>query len=333
MKKLKTISLKSKSLIRHLLIPNIMNSITILHKIQLLLVFLLCSYYVNAQHQPQYTQYMYNTMSINPAYTGSLGTLDIVGTYRSQWVGIDGAPVTQYLGIHSPLSFNRVGIGLNIQNDALGPANQTFANANFSYSIQVAPTMQLAFGLKAGFKIFNVDFTKGTFQTPGDPILNENIENRITPTLGAGAYLYSNNWYVGFSVPDFASSAYFDDNNEAVAREEIQYYLIGGYVFDLSTHLKFKPAFLAKYTQGLPLVVDFSANFLFLERFSLGASYRYEDAVSVLAGFQINEPFFVGYSYDYTTTGFSNYNSGSHEIILRYTLPRKNKRINSPRYF
>lgn len=315
------------------LISSTMNSLSTLHKAQLLIVFLLCSYFVSAQHQPQYTQYMYNTMSINPAYTGSLGTLDIVGTYRSQWVGVDGAPVTQNLGIHSPLNFNRVGVGFNLQNDALGPANQLFANANFSYSLQVSPTKQLAFGLKAGIKLFNVDFSRGTFQTPGDPLLSENIENRFTPTLGVGVYLYSDNWYVGFSVPDFATSDYFDDNNQAVAKEELQYYLIGGYVFDLSSQLKFKPAFLAKYTHGLPIVADFSANFLYLERFSLGASYRYQDAISLLAGFQVNDPFFVGYSYDYTTTGFSNYNSGSHEIIVRFTLPQKNKRINSPRYF
>lgn len=310
-----------------------MNSNSIFYKAKILIVFLICGYMANAQQQPQYTQYMYNTMSINPAYTGSLGTLDIVGTYRSQWVGIDGAPVTQNLGIHSPLNYNRIGIGLNIQNDALGPANQTFANANFSYSLQIAPTTQLALGLKAGAKLFNVDFSKGTFQTPGDPLLSENIENRITPTIGAGAYLYTNNWYIGLSIPDFMSSDYFDDNDQAVAKEELQYYLIGGYVFDLNRQLKFKPAFLAKYTHGLPLVIDISANFLFLERFSLGASYRFEDAVSALAGFQITESFFVGYSYDYTTTGFSSYNSGTHEAILRFTLPQKNKRINSPRYF
>lgn len=310
-----------------------MNSINILQKFQFACVFLLCSYLAHGQQQPQYTQYMYNTMSINPGYTGSLGTLDIVGTYRSQWVGVDGAPVTQNLGLHSPLNFNRIGIGLNIQNDALGPANQLFANANFSYSIQLAPTTRLSLGLKAGAKLFNVDFSKGTFQNPNDPLLNENIDNRITPTLGAGAYMYSNNWYLGLSIPDFLTSDFYSDNNQSIAKEEIQYYLIGGYVFDLNDQLKFKPAFLAKYLHGFPLVVDISANFLFLERFSLGASYRLEDAVSALAGFQITESFFVGYSYDYTTTGFSSYNSGTHEVILRFTLPQKNKRINSPRYF
>lgn len=309
-----------------------MNSNIALHKI-LLLIIVFISGAVNAQQQPQYTQYMYNTMSINPGYTGSLGTLDIVGTYRSQWVGIDGAPVTQNLGIHSPLNNNRIGLGLHVQNDKLGPANQFFANANFSYSLQISPTKRLAFGLKAGAKVFNVDFSRGTFQNPNDPLLSQNIDNRITPTLGAGVYLYSNNWYVGLSVPDFTASEFYDDNDEAISKEELQYYLIAGYVFDLSPRLKFKPAVLAKYTHGFPIVVDVSANFLLMERLSAGVSYRYNDAVSALAGFQITESFFVGYSYDYTVTGFSNYNSGTHEVIVRFTLPQKNKRINSPRYF
>ncbi|WP_347373224.1 type IX secretion system membrane protein PorP/SprF [Aequorivita sp. Q41] len=294
------------------------------------LVLAMSSY---AQQNPQYTQYMYNTMSINPGYTGSMGTLDAVLTYRDQWVGIDGAPVSQNFGIHSPLSNEKIGLGLNLQNDEIGPAQEMYADANFSYTLQVSSTLKLGLGLKAGAKIFNVDFSKGTFENPGGDPLNQNIDNKLTTALGAGAYLYSEKWYLGLSVPDFISNKYYDDIEESVAEEEIQYYLIGGYVFELSPSLKFKPAFLAKYVQNTPFVVDVSANFLIMDQFSLGASYRYEDSVSGLAGVNFMKGFFVGYSYDYTLTDLSDYNSGSHEIVLRYTIPQKNKKVNSPRYF
>lgn len=305
---------------------------SIIYKIMGLLVLTAVSSSIYAQNSPQYTQYMYNTMSINPGYAGSLGTLDIVGTYRDQWIGIEGAPVTQNLGIHAPLRNDKIGLGLNIENDNLGPANQFFADGNFSYTLQLSPTIKVALGVKAGIKLFNVDFTKGNFQNPNDP-LAQNIDNRITPTLGAGAFFYTDNWYVGLSVPDFTTDNFYDDVEQAIAQEEIQYFLMGGYVIDMNPSLKFKPAFLLKYLDGFPVVVDVSANFLFNERFTIGAAYRYEDAISGLAGIMVFDGFFAGYSYDYTLTDFSNYNSGTHEIVLRYTLPKKSKRVNSPRFF
>lgn len=288
---------------------------------------------VYSQQRPQYTQYMYNTMTVNPGYTGSLGTLYALGAYRSQWTGIDGAPVSQNLSVHSPLGDEKIGLGLNLINETLGPASQVFADLNASYSIRVSQTTQLGFGLKAGIKLLNVDFSKGTYLDPNDPLLSQNIDNKVNPTVGAGAYLYSDKWYVGLSVPDFISDKFFDEGSNSVAKEEMQFYLIGGYVFDLSTELKFKPAVLAQYSQNLPVTVDFSANFLIRERLVLGAAYRYNDAISGLAGFYLNESFFLGYSYDYTTSEFTNYTKGSHEIILTYTLPSKGKSVYSPRFF
>ncbi|QNJ98721.1 PorP/SprF family type IX secretion system membrane protein [Constantimarinum furrinae] len=285
------------------------------------------------QQDPQYTQYMYNPMSINPGYAGSLETLDIVGIYRDQWVGIDGAPVTQSLGAHAPLRNDEIGLGVDIRHDALGPSDEVLINGNFSYKLQLSPYIKLGLGLKAGANIFNVDYSKGLFQDPNDPVFNNNIDNRLTLNLGAGIYLYSDNWYLGGSVPDFITNQFYDDIQQSVAEEELQYYLIGGYVFDVTTDLKLKPAFLLKYLSGFPVVVDFSANMMYRERFVLGISYRYEDAVNGLAGFQILDSVFVGYSYDYTLTDLQDYNSGTHEIVLRFTLVQKSKRINSPRFF
>lgn len=165
-------------------------------------------------------------------------------------------------------------------------------------------------------------------------MLSQNIDNKVNLTIGAGLYMYDEKWYVGLSVPDFIADRYFDDNSNSVTKEEVQFYLIGGYVFDLSTDLKLKPAFLAQYSQNYPFNIDVSANLLIKDKLSLGMAYRYEDAISGLAGFHINENFFIGYSYDYTLSDFTNdYTKGSHEIILSYTFNQKGRAVRSQRYF
>jgi type IX secretion system PorP/SprF family membrane protein len=287
----------------------------------------------NAQQESQYTQYMYNPSIINPAYTGSTGALDLVAVYRNQWTGLDGAPETQTLGIHSPLSNERMGIGLNIQNETLGPVKEFNAAVNFSYNIQLNYNTKLAFGISGGIDNYDVDFSRGTFLNPNDPILSKNIDSRYSATIGAGTYLYSDNWYVGLSVPDFLTNELYNGVENSIAEEQLQFYVMGGYVFELNPNLKFKPTVLAKFQKEYPLVVDVSANLLIQNSLSVGLSYRYDDAVSALAGIRLFDGFFAGYSYDYTVTELSNYNNGTHEIILRYTLPQRSNIIQSPRFF
>lgn len=297
----------------------------------LLLSFFTATLY--AQQDPQYTQYMYNTMTVNPAYAGSVGTLEANLLHRSQWVGIDGAPETQAFAVHSPLSNERVGLGLSAVNDKLGPSNELFLDGNFSYTIPMAYDKKLAFGLKAGFRMLNVDWSKGRFNNPIDPILNQNISNNFKPSLGAGIYYYSDKWYVGASVPNFIRNDYYDDVQEAVNRDRFHYFFIGGYVFNISDNLKFKPAFLVKAVSGAPLSTDLSANFLIHDKFTAGASYRFDDSVSALAGFQVTNTIFIGYAFDYTTSELNKYNDGSHEIILRFQMQKKTSQMKSPRFF
>ncbi|MGV3696830.1 PorP/SprF family type IX secretion system membrane protein [Flavobacterium sp.] len=288
---------------------------------------------VNAQQDPQYTQYMYNTMTVNSAYAGSTGTLEAVLLHRSQWVGIEGAPETQAFTVHAPLSNERIGLGVSAVNDKLGPSNELYLDGNFSYTIPLGYEHKLAFGLKAGMRMLNVDWSKGRYRNPVDPILNENIDNQMKPSLGAGIYLHTDKWYVGFSVPNFIRNNYYDDIQEAVNRDRFHYFLIGGYVFDISDNLKFKPAFMVKAVSGAPLAYDLSANFLIHEKFTAGASYRYDDSVSALAGFQVTNSFFIGYAFDYTTSELNKYNDGSHEIILRFQMQKKSSQMKSPRFF
>jgi type IX secretion system PorP/SprF family membrane protein len=297
----------------------------------IVLVFILISTISFAQQDPQYTHYMFNTLSVNPAYAGQRETLSVVGLHRSQWVGINGAPQTQSLSIHSPLRNERIGLGLNIVSDALGPARESFVDANFSYTIPLnANDLKLSFGIKGGFHMLDTDWSKGRFQNP-DRVFNNNL-NLISPTIGAGLYMHTRKWYLGLAVPNFLKTEHYDDFQESVATERMHFYFIGGYVFNISETTELKPAFLVKGVSGAPLIADVSANFWFQKKLTAGLAWRWDDSVSALVGLQVTPGMFVGYSYDMTTTGLSNYNSGTHELTLRFEI-KKLGRILSPRFF
>jgi len=297
------------------------------------LLFTLSGLNVMAQQNPEYTQYMYNTITVNPGYTGSVGTLEANLLLRKQWVNIDGAPQTGTFGIHSPIGNKKVGLGLNIISDDLGPSTEQTLTGNLSYSLDLGVETKLAFGLKAGVRLLDIDWSKGRFYDANDALLNNNINNKFMPTVGSGAYMYSNKWYVGLSVPSFLRYDFYDDVQESVVSDKLHYYLIGGYVFDLSDAVKFKPSVLVKAVEGAPWATDFSANFLLQEKLTLGASYRMDDSVSALVGLQFAKDFFIGYSFDYTVTNLNKYNDGTHEVILRYQMPQKSTTIKSPRFF
>ena len=304
---------------------------SILKGVLVLLLVLLIMDTRLAQQDPQFTQYMYNTLSVNPAYAGQRKVLNITGIYRTQWVGLDGAPKTQTLGIHTPLRNERIGLGLSVVNDELGPSSETYIDAAFSYSIPLGDyETELSFGVKAGMHLLDINWSKGRFQNP-DGLFNENV-NLFSPTVGAGLYLHSHSWYLGLSVPNIITTEHYDDFQESVGIERLHYFITGGYVFDLSNTTKFKPAFLVKAVSGAPLIADVSANFLFNEKLTLGLAWRWDDAISGLVGFQINESILIGYAYDSTTSGLSNYNKGTHEIMLRFEIQQLG-RLLSPRFF
>lgn len=290
-----------------------------------------------AQQDAQYTNYMYNTMNINPAYAGSRGTTSLFGLHRTQWVGLVGAPTTNTFAIHSPLRDSNLGMGLTIMNDVIGPSDESTVSIDFSYTIPTSDRFKLAFGFRATAHLLNIDFTKLNIFNPGDVLAQYNIDNRFSPNFGAGMYWYSDRTYLGLSVPNILETTHFDrwQNSmgaTSVASERLHYHLIGGHVFDLNYAIQFKPAFLLKVVEGAPLQLDLSANFLFYEKFALGLAYRWDAAMSALAAFQVSQNWMIGFAYDMEVTKLSYYNSGSPEFFLRYEFGR-NKRVVSPRFF
>jgi len=285
-----------------------------------------------AQQDAQYTQYMYNTININPAYAGSRGVMSIFGLHRTQWVGLDGAPTTNAFSINTPINNSNLGVGVSFVNDKIGPTNDNTISADLSYTIQTSEEFKLSFGIKASGNLFNLDVNRLNPADANDPNL-QNFNNEFSPNFGAGIYLHSDKMYFGLSVPNFLQDSKYNDNEVAVFQERMNFYAIGGYVFDISPSVKFKPAFLTKVVTGSPLQVDASANFLFFDKLMLGAAYRWDAAMSALAGFQVTDGLFIGYSYDRETTQLRNYNSGSHEVFLRFELFNKVSKLVSPRFF
>lgn len=295
-----------------------------------------------AQQDAQYTQYMYNTLSVNPAYAGSRGVFSLAALHRSQWSGLDGSPKTQTINLHSPIS-ERIGLGLSVVNDEIGNGTnqETFFDAAFSYSIPVSDFGKLSFGLKAGGHSLNVDFARlQNFDAAGSTAAPPNIDNKFSPNFGAGVYYHTQSFYAGLSVPNFLETEHFDrsglsGSNSFLAQERMNWYLISGYVFDFRNDWKFKPAVLFKAVNGAPLQADFSGSFLFREKLSFGAAYRWSAAVSALIGFQLNDQLGIGLAYDKETTelGSVTFNDGSFEIFLRYEFRTRHRKIVQPRFF
>jgi len=283
---------------------------------------------VSAQQLPQFTQYVYNTMSVNPAYAGSRETLSATALHRNQWAGLEGNPTTSTLSVHSPVKFSRVGLGLNYINDRLGDENTNYIYGNFSYTIPLSQKVNMAFGLNAGVTNYSLNTPD-----PNDPFFNSDF-TRWNPNVGAGIYVSSRMWYVGVSSPRLLNT----DRNEGefAAIERNSYYAIAGKVFDIGSTTKFKATAIAKVTNGAPATYDVTGSFLLLDKLWLGASYRFNDADSfgVMADFQLSNSFRVGYAYDLPTSEFRPYSGGTHELILIYELPIKSLGgIKSPRFF
>lgn len=305
-------------------------------RIILIIVMLVAGFeFSNAQQLPQFTQYMYNTISINPAYAGSRDALSIVGLNRNQWAGFDGGPQTQTLSIHSPLRNEKIGLGLSLINDKTGFENFTYVYADFSYTVKASEDVDISFGLKGGLTYYKLsDELYNKTEVNQDPYFNDKL-NRWNSNFGAGVLFHSQKWYMGLSVPKIINHDLNNDTDYA-ALERVHYYLLGGYVFELSDNVKLKPSFMVKHTDGAPLSTDLTANFLFNEKFWLGGSYRFngkQAAIGALADFQVTDQFRVGYTYEIPTGEIRPYTSGTHEILLMYEFRFLKNKQKSPRYF
>lgn len=283
---------------------------------------------VGAQQLPQFTQFMFNTISINPAYAGSREKLNVTALHRNQWAGLEGNPRTTTVSVHSPLRNDKIGLGFSYINDQLGFEDTNYIYGDFSYTIPVSFNTKLSFGLKGGF----TNYSRPQIGDGSDPDLVP--INEFTPNFGAGVYLTSDRWYAGLSSPRILSSNV--SSGEFIGLERVSYYATAGLVLDLSLDFKFRPAVISKFTNGAPATYDINAGFLAYEKFWFGASYRFNDASNFGAymDYQVSKDIRLGYAYDLPTGDIRPFTGGTHEVILIFELgERKPGIFKSPRYF
>jgi len=293
---------------------------------------------LHAQQDPHYTQYMYNMSVMNPAYAGSKENLSMGLLYRKQWVEIEDAPTTGTFFGHSAVGKN-VGLGLSVISDKIGPVEENNVYGDFSYTINLGGDHKLAFGVKLGLTFHNVGlFSDINYTLPqqNDPAFSRDITNTYF-NFGSGFFYYTNKYYLGLSVPNMLKSTHFDVQRSA---EELQfgtetshYFLTGGYVFDINQSVKFKPFFMLKSAFSAPTSLDVSTNFLFNEKFEVGATYRLEDSFGAMVNYAINPSLRIGYAYDHIVSDLNVTTPSSHEIILLYDLNFPKKVSSSPRFF
>ena len=291
-----------------------------------------------AQQDPHYTQYMYNMNIMNPAYAGSKENLSVGLLYRAQWVEIEDAPNTGTLSIHSPVGKN-VGLGLSAVSDKIGPVEETNVFADVSYTLNLGGEHRLAFGVKAGAIFHKVGLFDQVYNNvPGanDPAFQENISNTYL-NFGAGFFYYTQKYYLALSVPNMLKGKHLDitDNgNERQFGSETQhYFLTGGYVFQIADNTKFKPSFMVKSAFDAPTSLDVSANFLFHEKFEIGATYRLDDSFGGMVNYAITPNLRIGYAYDHIVSNLNVTTPASHEVMLLFDLNFPRKVSVSPRYF
>jgi len=292
-----------------------------------------------AQQAPMYTHYMDNTLVVNPAYAGSRDALTVTAINRIQWVGFDGSPVTQSITIHSPLTNEHIGLGFSVLNDKIGPTNTTAVAVDYAYRFNLTENSKMSFGLSVGMNVFQANLNTLQLDLQNDQVFLTDINNRIMPNIGFGAYYSTERFYAGFSVPNLLENSYSEiaqtSSSTLIGKEQRHYFFIAGSMIRLSDNLEFKPTTYIKVTSASPVEADLTASFVIQKRFLLGAMVRTGDALGALVGFDVTDQFHIGYSFDWSY-GLQTfrYNQGTHEIVLRYDflLPNR-KQIHSPRNF
>lgn len=285
-----------------------------------------------AQQDPHFTQYFDNTLFVNPAYAGSNGALNFTGIHREQWLGFEGRPSSTSLSLHSPLSYESVGVGLTVVNDKVGPLNQTMFYGDFSYTLKFNnPKNKLSFGVKAGMNLINVGTSPLTTTDANDPKLLSNVQNRINPNFGVGIYYHTPRFFIGASTPKILEASYDGLNSRNL--EKRHYFGIVGGVFTLSDQWKLRPTAQLKLTENAPMSLDISAAGIFMDKFWVGANYRLDAAIGAFIQYQVTDQLRAGFATDFGTQEIRKYNDGTFEIMLSYDFIFKKDGVRSPRYF
>lgn len=294
---------------------------------------------LQAQQEPMYSQYMFNHLNLNPAYAGKDGYFSSALLFRQQWMGIEGAPTTQNLVLHGPSANDRHGFGMSLYNDKIGITNNTSVGLSYAFRIHLGKKARLALGLSGQMTNYRANF--GSVRTGSDidptvgtdPSFSGNQVNLWVPNAGAGLFFHTQRFYLGASAPRLIEQSLANKGTSSEAVQARHFFFTTGVMLGAEeASVKFRPSILAKFQSAGGPQFDFNAHFLFIDRFWLGASFRTEDAIVLMAEWNILQWLRIGYAYDYVNSDLSTYTSGSHEFMLGVDLNFK-KAMVSPRYF
>jgi type IX secretion system PorP/SprF family membrane protein len=299
-----------------------------------LLAVMLVSLKGFTQQDPMFTQYMNNPVLINPAYAGTFGNLNVNGIFRKQWVGIDWQPTTTSISVTSPFLDYSTGVGFTFLYDDIGPLSQTGIYADYAYHLNFGES-QLSLGLKAGFNYYVKDLQGLSINDFDRWVALSPLTTKFLFNTGVGAFYYTNDYYVGFSVPKLIRNSLSEGENtyELVGREERHVFITGGGIIDINPIVKFKPSAMFRMVNGSPFSVDLTATAIVYERVWAGLMYRVGESIGAHFRVTLAEGLQIGYSYDYNNSRLRSYNTGTHEVFISYTIRQRTGRILSPRYF
>lgn len=301
-------------------------------KIVLAITLLVGCLSLQAQQEAMYSHYSLNSMAYNPAYAGSRDAFSAVLLNRVQWAGFEGAPVTQYVGIHAPLFTESLGIGVGVINDNTGAINTIIPALNLSYALKINSNVKLRFGLKTSLRSRSGNLSSLELSDSNDDAFKGTSINETNVNFGAGAMLVGNDWYAGFAAPSLINKEY--ESTLTDVGYVRHYYLHGGKMFDLNSSWELSLSALAKLVEASPFSADITSMFIYDEKLELGAMFRSGDSFGALLGYTFGQQLRVGYAYDFSySNSTAKYNGGSHEIMLRYDLVRSESGIVSPRFF
>jgi type IX secretion system PorP/SprF family membrane protein len=295
---------------------------------------------LNAQQDHQYTQFMYNKLSINPAYAGTRGVPTLTGIFRSQWLGFEGAPQSFLLGVHSPFLSQRVGVGVNMSSHKIGLNRNFTGSLAYSYDLIARKAVSFRVGLSGSVRSQAIAFNEAKPGATGDPSFDLNKTNEILGNVGAGLYAtFSEKVYVGLSVPRlYTNRVGFNPGVAQVAEEALHYYAMAGLILPIGEDINLMPAVLAKYVKNAPFDADINLNLDVRQKFTAGISYRMGgdgsgDSVDLLAFWQASPQLGIGAAYDFPLSNLKNYTAGSVEVVLQADLKKRKKGMTNPRFF
>ncbi len=287
---------------------------------------------INAQDFPLHTQYMYNKGAVNPGFIGVKGKIGILLMHRSQWLNMEGAPTNSSFAFEYPLE--KAAFGLGFDYDQAGPVTQITGSLQFAYNLELSYTTFLSLGVSAGVFQRELDMSKLKIKDPDEELFSENLEN-LDFNVGIGAFLYTETWYLGLSVPNLNLQKYYKDVLSQLDKRSLHAYFMGGYNIELNRDMTLQPSVLVRYADKLPVSADLSVNLQWNETLTTGLAYRLGAAYSLLIGVNVSRQLHIGYAFDWDQNKIYKENYGSHEVFVRYYLQKDENslRFQSPRFF